>query len=62
MGAYSLTFYLLKTVWPAGLLPLYEKPFRLDPFEATYLLAGLFVVAVTAVLYMLRHRWTGGRS
>lgn len=60
MGVYSLAFYLLKTIWPTGLLPLYEKPFRLDPFELTYLLAGLFVVAVTAVLYVLRRRWTAG--
>jgi tetratricopeptide (TPR) repeat protein len=60
MGAYALCFYVLKTVWPVGLLPLYEKPPRIDPFQAVYLLSGALVLTATLVFYSLRRRWPAG--
>jgi len=60
MGVYALSFYLLKTLWPSGLLPLYEKPLEINPFEAIYLWSGAVVVLVTVVLFRLRRRWRAG--
>ena len=60
MGAYALSFYLLKMVWPSGLLPLYEKPPQLDPFEAVHLLSGALIVGLTVLLFGLRRRWRAG--
>jgi tetratricopeptide (TPR) repeat protein len=57
ISLYALTFYLLKTVWPAGLSPLYMLPAPLDPAAWPFLLSGAVVVSITAVAVALRRRW-----
>jgi len=53
---YGLAFYAWKTLWPSGLVPLYELPARLDPFSARYLLSYAIVAAAVVVLVLLRRR------
>lgn len=60
MAAYSTCFYLFKTVWPTNLLPLYEKPAQVDPFDPVFLMCGGGVVAITLVLFGARRRWRAG--
>jgi Flp pilus assembly protein TadD len=57
ISLHALAFYLWKTVWPAGLSPLYELPV---PFHATawpVWLSGAVVVAITVLAVALRRRW-----
>jgi len=53
---YGLEFYLLKTVVPTNLLPLYEMRWPLDPFEPRFVVAAAAVLAVAAVAFGLRRR------
>jgi Flp pilus assembly protein TadD len=65
-ACFSLTFYLLKTLCPVNLSPLYEPagtpdapggalaPTALDP---PLLAGGLVVTAITAAVWLLRRRW-----
>jgi len=57
ISAYSLVFYLWKTLLPIGLSPLYELPVGLDPFAPAYLLTGVLVIAITAAVVAVRKRW-----
>jgi protein O-mannosyl-transferase len=59
LAAYSLAFYPLKFVWPAGLSPLYELPAHVSPLEIRFVVAAAVVVAVTGLLLMLRGRLPG---
>jgi tetratricopeptide (TPR) repeat protein len=59
-GAYGLAFYLLKTVWPAGLIPLQRLETPMNPFAAKYVLAAIGVAALTAVLFAFRKRVPSG--
>jgi Flp pilus assembly protein TadD len=59
LAAYSLAFYPLKFVWPAGLSPLYELPAHVSPLEIRFVVAAPVVVAVTGLLLMLRGRLPG---
>ena len=56
ISAYSLVFYLWKTVLPIGLSPMYELPDPLDPWRWTFLAAGAIVVGITAVTLRLWRR------
>jgi tetratricopeptide (TPR) repeat protein len=56
-SAYGLCFYLGKTIVPVRLSPLYLLEPRLDPTAPRYVAAMLVVVAITAMLVLLRHRW-----
>ncbi len=62
MMFYSYWFYLWKTVWPAGLSPLYELPLVVDPLTPRFLGAAVGVAAVTALTVTLavRARWPAG--
>ncbi len=65
---FGLTFYLWKTLVPSGLFPMYAGvtdavpaywPFQ--PTEGIILALGIIVgLAVTVVLFFLRHRWPVG--
>jgi len=55
-AAHGLVFYLWKTAVPGRLSPLYLLETTLDPWTLRYVLAALFVVAVTAALVVLRRR------
>jgi tetratricopeptide (TPR) repeat protein len=57
ISLYALTFYLLKTVWPTGLSPLYTLPAPLDPAAWPFLLSGAVIASITAVALALRRRW-----
>lgn len=56
---WGLLFYPFKTVWPFGLIPLYEQPPDAQPLEASYAAALLIVVGIAALLTALRRRYPG---
>jgi Flp pilus assembly protein TadD len=56
-AVYSLAFYPLKFVWPAGLSPLYELPAHVSPLQARFVAAATAVLAVSALLVLLRGRF-----
>lgn len=58
-AAYGLCFYLVKTVWPAKLIPLYRIDSPLHPGDLKYVASMGAVVAVTAGLVALRRRHPG---
>ena len=59
-GAYGIAFYLWKTLWPTGLIPIYEVPARLNPFEGRFIGAACLVVVMSAAMLALRRRWPAG--
>jgi tetratricopeptide (TPR) repeat protein len=58
-ACYGLLFYPLKTLWPAGLSPLYLLEADLDPTRPVYLAAMALVAGVMTVLVVLRRRVPG---
>jgi hypothetical protein len=54
---YALAFYLVKTLVPAGLSPLYQLPVDWRFARTDVLLAMVFVIAVTVLLVIARRRW-----
>jgi Tfp pilus assembly protein PilF len=59
VSAYSLGFYLWKTVVPTGLAPLYEMPKRVDAWEARYAISYVVVVAISVAAWLVRRRLPG---
>ena len=57
---YNLVLYLVKTVLPRGLSPLYELPARWDIGDARLVLGLTLPVLVTAALVAARRRWPAG--
>lgn len=53
-AVYGLAFYVVRTVLPLGLSPLYPLPPQLGLGEPRILLAGAFVLALTLVLVLWR--------
>jgi protein O-mannosyl-transferase len=60
IAAYSLCFYFGKTFLPLWLSPLYELPAVVSLFEPRFLLSGIAVLGISAVLLALRRRWPAG--
>ncbi len=58
-AAYGLCFYVLKTLWPANLIPIYRIDNPLHPGDAKYVLAMIAVAAGTAALVVFRRRVPG---
>jgi tetratricopeptide (TPR) repeat protein len=59
VSAYSLAFYLWKTIAPTGLAPLYDMPPDIDPLGGVYL-AGYFVaIAGSVVAWRARKKRPG---
>jgi Tfp pilus assembly protein PilF len=57
VSAYSLMFYLAKTVAPTGLSPLYSMPVTVDPLAARFLPAYVAVaVFIAAMLFAFRRK------
>ena len=57
ISAYSLVFYLWKTLVPLGLSPMYELPPTLEPWRWPFVGAALLVLAITAVALARARRW-----
>ncbi len=60
MAVYSFWFYLWKTLWPAGLSPLYELPAQVDLLDPPFLLSTLAAISITGGLILMRDRWPAG--
>ena len=59
IAAYSFVISAARFVLPAGLLPIYEMPYRVTPLEPRFGLAVAAAVLITAVLILLRRRCPG---
>src|SRR5258705_9867183 len=60
LAVHTVWFSWWKSIWPAGLSPMYELPQRVDLGQARFLGALLAVAALTAALVLLRRRWPAG--
>jgi Tfp pilus assembly protein PilF len=59
VSAYSLSFYLLKTIVPVRLSPLYQMPQQVDALAPVFLVSGVVVAALCALAWWGRRRWPG---
>ena len=59
VSAYSLVFYLWKTVAPVRLSPMYELPDKVDPLAGHFVAAYVIIVAVGIFFWMLRRTRPG---
>ena len=59
VSAYSLSFYVWKTLVPLSLSPLYEMPRTIDPVATGYIVSYGIVIAFAGVSWGVRHRWPG---
>jgi tetratricopeptide (TPR) repeat protein len=59
VSAYAAVFYLVKTVAPVGLSPLYELPEAIRPASLPFVGSALAVLGVTALALGLRRRFPG---
>jgi Flp pilus assembly protein TadD len=57
---YGLAFYPWKTLVPLGLSPLYPVQPFIRFWNTPTLISGAFVVLLTAVFFVVRHRWPAG--
>lgn len=55
-AAYGLCFYVVKTLWPSGLLPMYRIDKPLNPGALKYVLAMLGAAGATGLLVAFRRR------
>lgn len=55
-AAYALMLYLSKTVWPAGLSPIYEIPAAMNPADPLFLGSAAGIVLLSGALWLLRRR------
>jgi tetratricopeptide (TPR) repeat protein len=53
-ACYALVFYVWKTAWPSGLMPLYELRPPMDPAEPRFLLSAAAVAAAAWACWRLR--------
>lgn len=56
VSAYSLAFYLWKTLLPFGLSPLYTMPLHVDPAEPRFIVSYVAVIALAAIAWAVRRR------
>lgn len=59
VSAFSLCFYMVKSVVPIGLSPLYEMPRHVNPFDGVYALSYVGIIALIILGVVLRRRWPG---
>lgn len=57
VSAFSLAFYLWKTIAPTALSPLYEMPRVIDPVGTQYLASYATALLVTLAVVAWRRRW-----
>ncbi|MBU0678647.1 MAG: tetratricopeptide repeat protein, partial [Verrucomicrobia bacterium] len=58
-AAYGLCFYPAKTIWPAGLSPLYLLEQTFNPWEPIYILCALIVAGLTFAVTAFRRAAPG---
>lgn len=56
-AAYGLAFYPRKTLFPVGLVPLYEIPRPFEALAPRFVLSVIFLAVLTTVLIARRKRW-----
>ena len=59
VSAYSLAFYVWKTLVPWPLSPVYEMPQHVDPLAPRFLASYACVLVLIALAWRLRWRWPG---
>jgi protein O-mannosyl-transferase len=59
LSAYSIVFYLRKTLLPVGLSPLYELSLPVGAFDRSFILSGAVVLLMTLAALGLRRRIPG---
>ena len=59
VSAYSLSFYMLKTIAPWNLSPIYAMPDRIDPGAMQFLVSYAVAIALAVLLWVRRKRWPG---
>jgi len=57
---YGITFYLVKTLLPTGLVPLYEFPSDFYVFNWRIILSVFVFLLFSLVFFAARHRWPAG--
>ena len=57
---YGITFYMMKTLLPTGLIPVYEFPPDFDLFNWRIILATIVFLMFSLGLFVARHRWPAG--
>ena len=62
VSAYSLGFYLLKTLIPTNLSPVYEMPQHIDATAPRFLLSYAIVGAFIGATWIPRRRWPGAAA
>jgi tetratricopeptide (TPR) repeat protein len=56
---YGIWFYIVKTIWPLNLVPVYPSPKRIDWLASPFIESILAVVAISVGAFLLRRRWPG---
>lgn len=59
VSAWSLCFYLWKTLVPTDLAPLYEMRHDIPPLRWPFLVSYAAVIGISVTAWMIRRRWTG---
>jgi protein O-mannosyl-transferase len=54
---YGISFYIVKTLWPTNLAPLYELPSDLHFFHWRLILAAVLFLLFSVSFFLARHRW-----
>jgi protein O-mannosyl-transferase len=61
-GLYGITFYMVKTLLPTNLAPLYEIPYDLHLFHWRVILAAAVFLLSSVGFFAARHRWPGAMA
>ncbi len=59
-ASYGVMFYLWKTIYPVGLLPLYQIPPGISLLRWPFIVDLLLALGITIGIIFLRHRWKSG--
>jgi len=59
VSAYSLVFYVWKTILPTRLSPMYELPQAVDPLALRFVACYAIVAAACVLVWFGRRRWPG---
>jgi Tfp pilus assembly protein PilF len=57
LALHSAWFYVVSSLMPFGLSPLYERPHPFDPFAPRFVGAALAVTVAALAVFMARRRW-----